>query len=87
MYLFRGISADDGQTPYLNGRLQGRLSCHKTSLDCGHRKILGIFKADDFQGKERHKGYVKALQESGLSYDPDMVVWFHTEDRKMKPAR
>ena len=59
----------------------------KHLLDCGHRKILGIFKADDFQGKERHKGYVKALQESGLSYDPDMVVWFHTEDRKMKPAQ
>ena len=35
----------------------------KHLLDCGHRKILGIFKADDFQGKERHKGYVKALQE------------------------
>lgn len=32
-------------------------------------------------------GYVKALQEAGLSYDPDMVVWFHTEDRKMKPAQ
>ena len=30
---------------------------------------------------------MKALQESGLSYDPDMVVWFHTEDRKMKPAQ
>ena len=59
----------------------------KHLLDLGHSKILGIFKADDFQGKERHKGYVKALQEAGLSYDPDMVVWFHTEDRKMKPAQ
>ena len=34
------------------------------------------------QGLERHKGYVKALQESGIAYDPDDVVWFHTEDRK-----
>ena len=59
----------------------------KHLLDLGHSRILGIFKADDFQGKERHKGYVKALQEAGLSYDPDMVVWFHTEDRKMKPAQ
>ena len=58
----------------------------KHLIDAGHRKILGIFKADDFQGKERHKGYVKALQESGIAYDPDMVVWFHTEDRKTKPA-
>lgn len=58
----------------------------KHLIDAGHRKILGIFKADDFQGKERHKGYVKALQEAGIAYDPDMVVWFHTEDRKTKPA-
>ena len=58
----------------------------KHLIDAGHRKILGIFKADYFQGKERHKGYVKALQEAGIAYDPDMVVWFHTEDRKTKPA-
>lgn len=58
----------------------------KHLIDAGHRKILGIFKADDFQGKERHKGYVKALQEAAIAYDPDMVVWFHTEDRKTKPA-
>ena len=38
------------------------------------------------QGLERHKGYVKALQESGIAYDPDDVVWFHTEDREVKPA-
>ena len=29
---------------------------------------------------------MKALQESGIAYDPDDVVWFHTEDRKVKPA-
>ena len=28
----------------------------------------------------------KALQEVGISYDPDNVIWFHTEDRKVKPA-
>ena len=38
------------------------------------------------QGLERHKGYVRALQEFGISYNPDDVVWFHTEDRKVKPA-
>lgn len=38
------------------------------------------------QGIERHKGYVKALQEHGIAYDPDKVVWFHTEDRRKKPA-
>lgn len=58
----------------------------KHLLDYGHKKILGVFKADDSQGRERHKGYVKALQEAGIAYDPDMVVWFHTEDRKTKPG-
>ena len=56
-------------------------------IESGHRRILGIFKADDSQGKERHKGYVKALQEAGCAYDPDMVIWFHTEDRAVKPAK
>lgn len=52
----------------------------------GHQHIVGVFKADDHQGRERHKGYVMALQEAGYQYDPDMVVWFHTEDRQMKPV-
>jgi len=58
----------------------------KYLIQMGHRHIAGVFKADDYQGKERHKGYVKALQEAGYEYDPDMVVWFHTEDREIKPA-
>lgn len=59
----------------------------KYLIDLGHRHIVGIFKADDSQGKERHKGYVKALQEAGFPYEPDMVIWFHTEDRAVKPAK
>ncbi len=58
----------------------------KHLIELGHKYILGIFKADDSQGRDRHKGYVKALQEAGFSYDPDMVVWFHTEDRTTKPS-
>ena len=58
----------------------------KHLLDSGRRDIAGFFKADDRQGIERHKGYVKALQEKGIAYDPDKVVWFHTEDRRRKPA-
>ena len=58
----------------------------KHLLDSGRRDIAGFFKADDRQGIERHKGYVKALQEKGIAYDPDKVVWFHTEDRRKKPA-
>lgn len=59
------------------------LVMHLTST--GHRNICGIFKADDIQGLNRHKGYVKALSDSGLNYDPEKVIWYHTEDRSTKP--
>lgn len=55
-------------------------------LEQGHRRITGFLKADDIQGIQRHKGYVRALQEAGIPYDPDLVVWFHTEDRRSKPS-
>lgn len=55
-------------------------------LETGRRNIVGIFKADDSQGVQRHKGYVQALQEKGMFYDPENVIWFHTEDRKKKPS-
>ncbi|HIZ21808.1 MAG TPA: GntR family transcriptional regulator [Candidatus Blautia faecigallinarum] len=71
------ILMDDVQGGYL-------AASYLTGL--GHRKIWGFFKADDIQGMERHKGYVQALREAGIFYDPDNVVWFHTEDRKVKPA-
>lgn len=54
-------------------------------ISLGHRDIVGVFKADDAQGQERHKGYVQALQKAGIAYDPDKVVWFYTEDRKTHP--
>jgi GntR family transcriptional regulator of arabinose operon len=57
----------------------------KYLIDLGHKNIIGIFKADDIQGVERHKGYAKALSDSGMQYNPDNVIWFHTEDRNIKP--
>lgn len=58
----------------------------KYLIDSGHKDITGVFKADDSQGAERHKGYVRALWEAGMPYLPERVIWFHTEDRKVKPA-
>jgi GntR family transcriptional regulator of arabinose operon len=54
-------------------------------ISLGHKKIVGIFKADDIQGLNRHKGYAKALSEAGMLYEPDNVIWFHTEDKNIKP--
>jgi GntR family transcriptional regulator of arabinose operon len=57
----------------------------KYLIELGHRDIVGIFKADDIQGIQRHKGFAKALTEHGQQYNPDNVIWFHTEDRQIKP--
>ena len=57
----------------------------KYLIENGHKNIAGIFKADDIQGQNRHKGYAMALQDAGLLYDPNKVIWFHTEDRKIHP--
>lgn len=54
-------------------------------LKTGHKHIYGIFKADDIQGLNRHKGFVRALSEYNLTYDAEKVIWFHTEDRITKP--
>lgn len=46
----------------------------KYLIETGHKDIAGIFKADDIQGQNRHKGYAMALQEAGMRYDPDKVL-------------
>ncbi|RKM55836.1 GntR family transcriptional regulator [Butyrivibrio sp. X503] len=51
----------------------------------GHKNIIGVFKSDDTQGQNRHKGYAKALANAGLTYDPENVIWFYTEDRAVHP--
>ena len=54
-------------------------------IETGHKNIVGVFKSDDIQGQNRHKGYAMALQEAGMLYDPDKIVWFYTEDRAIHP--
>ncbi|MBS6397916.1 MAG: GntR family transcriptional regulator [Clostridiales bacterium] len=51
-------------------------------LGCGHRKIGGIFKADDGQGKLRYAGYVEALLKADLSVDDRKILWIDTEDQR-----
>lgn len=59
----------------------------KYLTDLGHRNIVGVFKSDDIQGQNRHKGYVRALQDAGIRYEPDKVIWFYTEDRAIHPYK
>ncbi len=51
-------------------------------LSQGHRKIAGIFKADDGQGKLRYAGYVEALLKEGIGVDDRKILWIDTEDQK-----
>ena len=48
--------------------------------------IVGIFRADSRRGTQRHRGYVKALQEAGIPYRPELVIWYHLEERMKKPT-
>lgn len=87
-YIFiQGIYTEMKDKPHiLMDDARGGYLVTKYLLEQGHRRITGFFKADDMQGIQRHKGYVRALQEAGIPYDPDLVVWFHTEDRRSKPS-
>jgi GntR family transcriptional regulator of arabinose operon len=64
----------------------GAYTATKHLLDIGRKNLIGVFKIDDYQGNERHKGYLRALIEEGIPYDPDRIIIFHTEDRKTKPT-
>ena len=57
----------------------------KHLIELGHKRIVGVLKADDRQGQNRHSGYVRALKEAGIWYDPSLIIWFHTEDMQSLP--
>lgn len=86
-YVFiQGCFSQMEEKPYiLMDDCKGGYLITKYLIDSGHKNIMGVFKADDSQGRNRHKGYVKALQEAGILYDPERVIWFYTEDRTIHP--
>ncbi|EGD46890.1 transcriptional regulator, GntR family with LacI sensor [Ruminiclostridium papyrosolvens DSM 2782] len=75
----------DSKSHVLLDDAKGMYSAVEYLARLGHKKIAGIFKADDVQGVERHNGYAKAIADAGMAYNPDDVIWFHTEDRDIKP--
>lgn len=63
----------------LNDRMMGYKTT-KYLIGMGHRKIAGIFKLDDLQGRIRCSGFVDAMYEAGLEIEDRNVLWLDTED-------
>lgn len=85
VFIQGGYSSMEDKPHVLMDDEEGGYLLTKHLADLGHKNIVGIFKSDDRQGQKRHSGYARALQESGLVYDPENVIWFYTEDRKIHP--
>ncbi len=51
----------------------------------GHKRIAGFFKTDDLQGVHRMKGFVKAHRERGIPVDPERIVRYSTEEKRVRP--
>lgn len=49
-------------------------------IENGHRKIAGIFKLDDIQGRQRFEGYIQSLKENDIATSGKRVIWYDTED-------
>lgn len=53
----------------------------KELISSGHKNIGLIAKTDDLQGKYRMKGYIKALGEEKLKFQPENVLTYNTETK------
>ncbi len=51
-------------------------------IEAGHENIGCVLKLDDGQGRERYRGYLKAIMEAGLPFSYDHVNWIDTIDIK-----
>lgn len=70
------VSLDD----YLAGKM-----VTEHLLQCGHRKIAGIFKSDDGQGHKRYAGYMDALMAREIKVKGARIAWLDTcELKEMK---
>ncbi|WP_196590659.1 GntR family transcriptional regulator [Pectinatus frisingensis] len=50
-------------------------------IKCGHKKIGGLFKLDDMQGRLRYAGCVDALHKHQMNFVENSLIWYTTEDR------
>ncbi|MBT2736699.1 GntR family transcriptional regulator [Bacillus sp. ISL-7] len=49
-------------------------------INLGHEKIIGLFKTDDLQGVNRMQGFIRAFREYNLTFFPEMVITYTTDD-------
>lgn len=49
-------------------------------IEAGHKRIAGIFKADDRQGHFRYSGYIEGLLKAGIQIHDNDIIWIDTED-------
>jgi len=68
---FPHVSLNDAQCAY---------KAVRSLIDAGHREIGCVLKLDDGQGRERYRGYLKAISEAGLPFSYDRVNWIDTID-------
>ncbi|GEL67355.1 GntR family transcriptional regulator [Marinilactibacillus psychrotolerans] len=54
-------------------------------IELNHIDIGIITKADDLQGKNRLKGYIKALYDAKLSFDSNYIIRYDTESKQDLP--
>lgn len=66
----------------VNGDEEGAQLATRRLIQCGHKKIAGIFKHDDLQGKLRYKGFLNEMYGQGLSIDDQAILWYSTENEE-----
>src|SRR5699024_5724229 len=54
-------------------------------IELGHKKIIGFFKTDDFQGIKRMKGFLKAHRTHNISVNPSLTITYTSENKREKP--
>lgn len=57
----------------------GGFQATQHALQMGHRRIAGIFKADDLQGVRRQEGFHRAMKEFGCQVPEDFIGNYDTE--------
>ncbi|NOU92982.1 substrate-binding domain-containing protein [Paenibacillus sp. LMG 31456] len=63
---------------------QGGYIATEHLIQLGHKKIIGIFKADDLQGVNRMNGFIRAHRAHNVPIIPGLIISYNTEDPREK---